>query len=108
MLVPAPHGLLKNMVLGHEKLICGALRSARSSESRSKVSDQFNFDVNSMTPLKVYLLGVQQRVEIIRALISTRQKSLFSMNLQRSLLRRRLMMISPKIMQELKADGNPL
>jgi len=69
MLVPV-FTVAENIVLGHEKSgFAGKLDLNEARERIKKVSDQFNFDVNPDDLIEGLPVGVQQRVEIIRALI---------------------------------------
>ena len=69
MLVPV-FTVAENIVLGHEKSgFAGKLDLKEARERIKKVSDQFNFDVNPDDRIEGLPVGVQQRVEIIRALI---------------------------------------
>ena len=69
MLVPV-FTVAENIVLGHEKTgFAGRLDLAEARERIKKVSDQFNFNVNPDDLIEGLPVGVQQRVEIIRALI---------------------------------------
>ena len=69
MLVPV-FTVAENIVLGHEKSgFAGKLDLKETRERIKKVSDQFNFDVNPDDRIEGLPVGVQQRVEIIRALI---------------------------------------
>ena len=69
MLVPV-FTVAENIVLGHEKSgFAGVLNLDEARERIKRVSDQFNFDVNPDDLIEGLPVGVQQRVEIIRALI---------------------------------------
>ena len=69
MLVPV-FTVAENIVLGHEKSgFAGVLDLNEARERIKKVSDQFNFNVNPDDLIEGLPVGVQQRVEIIRALI---------------------------------------
>jgi general nucleoside transport system ATP-binding protein len=69
MLVPV-FTVAENIVLGHEKSgFAGRLDLNEARERIKKVSDQFNFNVNPDDLIEGLPVGVQQRVEIIRALI---------------------------------------
>jgi ABC-type uncharacterized transport system ATPase subunit len=69
MLVPV-FTVAENIVLGHEKSGFGGKLDLNEARARiKKVSDQFNFDVNPDDRIEGLPVGVQQRVEIIRALI---------------------------------------
>jgi len=69
MLVPV-FTVAENIVLVHEKSgFAGRLDLNEARERIKKVSDQFNFNVNPDDLIEGLPVGVQQRVEIIRALI---------------------------------------
>jgi simple sugar transport system ATP-binding protein len=69
MLVPV-FTVAENIVLGHEKTgFAGRLDLEEARVRIKKVSDQFNFNVNPDDLIEGLPVGVQQRVEIIRALI---------------------------------------
>lgn len=69
MLVPV-FTVAENIVLGHEKSGFGGRLELAEARARIKeVSDQFNFNVNPDDLIEGLPVGVQQRVEIIRALI---------------------------------------
>ena len=69
MLVPV-FTVAENIVLGHEKSGFGGRLELGEARARIKeVSDQFNFNVNPDDLVEGLPVGVQQRVEIIRALI---------------------------------------
>ena len=69
MLVPV-FTVAENIVLGHEKTgFAGKLDLKEARDRIKKVSDQFNFNVNPDDRIESLPVGVQQRVEIIRALI---------------------------------------
>ena len=69
MLVPV-FTVAENIVLGHEKSgFAGRLDLHEARDRIKKVSDQFNFNVNPDDLIEGLPVGVQQRVEIIRALI---------------------------------------
>lgn len=69
MLVPV-FTVAENIVLGHEKIgRLGQLRLEDAKAEIRRVSDEFNFDVDPDAIIENLPVGVQQRVEIIRALI---------------------------------------
>ena len=69
MLVPV-FTVAENIVLGHEKTGFAGRLDLHEARARIKeVSDQFNFNVNPDDLIEGLPVGVQQRVEIIRALI---------------------------------------
>jgi general nucleoside transport system ATP-binding protein len=69
MLVPV-FTVAENIVLGHEKSgRAGQLRLEEAKSEIRRVSDEFKFDVDPDAIIENLPVGVQQRVEIIRALI---------------------------------------
>ena len=69
MLVPV-FTVAENIVLGHEKSgRAGQLRLEEAKAEIRRVSDEFKFDVDPDAIIENLPVGVQQRVEIIRALI---------------------------------------
>ena len=69
MLVPV-FTVAENIVLGHEKSgRIGQLRLEDAKAEIRRVSDEFKFDVDPDAIIENLPVGVQQRVEIIRALI---------------------------------------
>ncbi len=69
MLIPV-FTVAENIVLGHEKTgIAGKLDLATAKREIKRVSDEFKFDVDPDAIVEELPVGVQQRVEIIRALI---------------------------------------
>jgi simple sugar transport system ATP-binding protein len=69
MLVPV-FTVAENIVLGHEKVgFGGLLNLADARIAIKRVSDEFNFEVDPDARVEDLPVGVQQRVEIIRALI---------------------------------------
>ena len=69
MLVPV-FTVAENIVLGHEKIKGpGILDLADAKAAIKRVSDEFNFEVDPDAIVENLPVGVQQRVEIIRALI---------------------------------------
>ena len=69
MLIPV-FTVVENIVLGHEKTgILGKLDLATAREEILRISREFNFDVDPDAIVEELPVGIQQRVEIIRALI---------------------------------------
>ena len=69
MLIPV-FTVAENIVLGHEKTgLFGKLDLATAREEILRISQEFNFDVNPDAIVEDLPVGIQQRVEIIRALI---------------------------------------
>ncbi|MBI3429031.1 MAG: ATP-binding cassette domain-containing protein, partial [Actinobacteria bacterium] len=69
MLIPV-FSVAENIVLGHEKTNkFGILELEKAKEEIRRVSKEFNFDVDPDALVENLPVGIQQRVEIIRALI---------------------------------------
>ena len=69
MLIPV-FTVAENIVLGHEKTNkAGLLNLESAREEIKKISDEFNFEVDPDALIEELPVGIQQRVEIIRALI---------------------------------------
>ncbi len=69
MLIPV-FTVAENIILGHEKSNrLGILSLEQAKEEIKRLSDEFNFDVNPDALVEDLPVGIQQRVEIIRALI---------------------------------------
>jgi len=69
MLIPV-FTVAENIVLGHEKMNrLGILDLETAKQEIRKVSKEFNFDVDPDALVEDLPVGIQQRVEIIRALI---------------------------------------
>lgn len=69
MLIPV-FTVAENIVLGHEKTNkLGILELEKAKEEIRRVSKEFNFDVDPDALVENLPVGIQQRVEIIRALI---------------------------------------
>jgi simple sugar transport system ATP-binding protein len=69
MLIPV-FSVVENIVLGHEKTKrLGRLNLETARSEIKKISDEFGFDVDPDAIVETLPVGVQQRVEIIRALI---------------------------------------
>jgi len=69
MLIPV-FSVVENIVLGHEKTNrAGTLNLDTARAEIKKISDEFGFDVDPDAIVETLPVGVQQRVEIIRALI---------------------------------------
>jgi len=106
MLVPV-FTVAENIVLGHEKTgFAGRLDLQEARERIKKVSDQFNFDVNPDDLIEGLPVGVQQRVEIIRALIY--EAKVLILDEPTAVLTPQETDDLLKIMQELKADGTSI
>lgn len=106
MLVPV-FTVVENIVLGHEKTgFAGRLDLNEARERIKKVSDQFNFDVNPDDLIEGLPVGVQQRVEIIRALIY--DAKVLILDEPTAVLTPQETDDLLKIMQELKAQGTSI
>ena len=106
MLIPV-FTVAENIVLGHEKTgFAGRLDLQEARERIKKVSDQFNFDVNPDDLIEGLPVGVQQRVEIIRALIY--EAKVLILDEPTAVLTPQETDDLLKIMQELKADGTSI
>jgi len=106
MLVPV-FTVAENIVLGHEKTgFAGRLDLQEARERIKKVSDQFNFDVNPDDLIEGLPVGVQQRVEIIRALIY--EAKVLILDEPTAVLTPQETDDLLKIMQELKAEGTSI
>ncbi len=69
MLIPV-FTVAENIILGHEKTNrFGILELEEAKAEIRRVSKEFNFDVNPDSFVETLPVGIQQRVEIIRALI---------------------------------------
>lgn len=69
MLIPV-FTVAENIVLGHEKTKgLGVLDLERARAEIARISEEFNFDVDPDALIEELPVGIQQRVEIIRALI---------------------------------------
>ena len=69
MLIPV-FTVAENIVLGHEKVSkSGRLELDQARADIKRISDEFGFDVDPNAIVETLPVGVQQRVEIIRALI---------------------------------------
>lgn len=69
MLIPV-FTVAENIVLGHEKTSRGGLLDLESARAQiAKISQEFNFDVDPDALIEDLPVGIQQRVEIIRALM---------------------------------------
>ena len=69
MLIPV-FSVVENIVLGHEQTSrVGQLDLESARKEIKKISDEFGFDVDPDAIVETLPVGVQQRVEIIRALI---------------------------------------
>jgi len=68
MLVPV-FTVAENIVLGHETSKRGLLSLAEAKEQINKIATEFKFEINPDDLIEDLPVGVQQRVEIIRALM---------------------------------------
>ena len=68
MLVPV-FTVAENIVLGHEESQRGVLTLADAKTRIKKISDEFKFEIDPDALIENLPVGVQQRVEIIRALM---------------------------------------
>ena len=106
MLVPV-FTVAENIVLGHEKTgFAGRLDLDEARARIKKVSDQFNFNVNPDDLIEGLPVGVQQRVEIIRALIY--EAKVLILDEPTAVLTPQETDDLLKIMRELKEDGTSI
>jgi len=68
MLVPV-FTVAENIVLGHEQSQRGVLTLTEAKTKIKKISDEFKFEIDPDALIENLPIGVQQRVEIIRALM---------------------------------------
>ena len=68
MLVPI-FTVLENIVLGHENSKNGLLSFSEARDKLSDILKEFNFEIDPDEIIENLPIGIQQRVEIIRALI---------------------------------------
>ena len=68
MLVPV-FTVVENIILGNEKLKRGVLTVEEAKASIERISKEFKFDINPDELIENLPVGVQQKVEILRALI---------------------------------------
>lgn len=68
MLVPV-FTVLENIILGHEKLKRGILSVEEALKSIERISKEFKFDIDPYELIENLPVGVQQKIEILRALI---------------------------------------
>ena len=69
MLIPV-FTVAENIVLGHEKINpLGVLNLDQARSEIARISKEFNFDIDPDAVVETLPVGIQQRVEIIRALI---------------------------------------
>ena len=68
MLVPV-FTVAENIVLGHEESKRGVLTLAEAKEKIKKIADEFKFEIDPDALIEELPVGVQQRAEIIRALM---------------------------------------
>ena len=89
MLVPV-FTVAENVVLGHEPVRGGGLLDLPEARRRVKeISDRFGFHVDPDAYIEDLPVGVQQRVEIIKALVPRRPRSSSSTSPPRCSRRRR-------------------
>jgi simple sugar transport system ATP-binding protein len=68
MLVPV-FTVAENIVLGHEESKRGVLTLSEAKEKIKKIADEFKFEIDPDALIEELPVGVQQRAEIIRALM---------------------------------------
>jgi simple sugar transport system ATP-binding protein len=68
MLVPV-FTVAENIVLGHEETKRGVLTLAEAKQKIKKIADEFKFEIDPDALIEELPVGVQQRAEIIRALM---------------------------------------
>jgi simple sugar transport system ATP-binding protein len=68
MLIPV-FTVAENIVLGHEKTSRGILSLSDAKKRIKEIADEFKFDIDPDAVIEDLSVGLQQRVEIIRALI---------------------------------------
>ena len=69
MLIPV-FTVAENIILGHEKINpLGVLNLDQARSEIARISKEFNFDIDPDAVVETLPVGIQQRVEIIRALI---------------------------------------
>lgn len=68
MLIPV-FTVAENIVLGHEQTNRGILSLSDAKKRIKEIADEFKFDINPDAVIEDLSVGLQQRVEIIRALI---------------------------------------
>lgn len=68
MLVPV-FTVAENIVLGHEQSRRGLLTMVEAKAKIKKIADEFKFEINPDALIEEIPVGIQQRVEIIRALM---------------------------------------
>lgn len=106
MLVPV-FTVAENIVLGHEKSgFAGRLELSEARARIKEVSDKFNFNVNPDDRIEGLPVGVQQRVEIIRALIY--EAKVLILDEPTAVLTPQETDDLLKIMKELKAQGTSI
>ena len=77
MLIPV-FTVAENVILGHEPTkFAGVLDMAKARAKVREISDQFGFDLDPDAIVGDLPVGVQQRVEIVKALISNAQVLIF-------------------------------
>ncbi|MSV38438.1 MAG: ATP-binding cassette domain-containing protein, partial [Actinobacteria bacterium] len=68
MLIPV-FTVAENIVLGHEESRRGVLTLADAKQKIKQIADEFKFEINPDALIEDLPVGVQQRIEIIRALM---------------------------------------
>jgi simple sugar transport system ATP-binding protein len=68
MLVPV-FTVAENIVLGHEQSKSGLLTLNQAKQKIKAIADEFKFEINPDALVEEIPVGIQQRVEIIRALM---------------------------------------
>jgi general nucleoside transport system ATP-binding protein len=68
MLVPV-FTVAENIILGHEQTKRGLLTLAEAKSKIKKIADEFKFEIDPDALIEEIPVGIQQRVEIIRALM---------------------------------------
>ena len=68
MLVPV-FTVAENIILGHEQSKRGLLTMVEAKAKIKKIADEFKFEINPDAIIEEIPVGIQQRVEIIRALM---------------------------------------
>ena len=68
MLIPV-FTVAENIVLGHEESKRGVLTLADAKQKIKQIADEFKFEINPDALIEDLPVGVQQRIEIIRALM---------------------------------------
>ena len=68
MLIPV-FTVAENIVLGHEASKRGVLTLTEAKQKIKKIADEFKFEINPDSLIEDLPVGIQQRIEIIRALM---------------------------------------